>query len=172
MWTLWRPKDKRSPVWLWLWGESLGIPRFMSLTSPSRGWNFRAGLLPAWPSRHSHSQSRKPISFRLSFQKGCWRKNVCENTCKKVPGSSECLQEAANWARRPSSFPVSQQNAVTLLAGRHHQEGLPVSLSLCRPQPEHNPSLMLLLGLKEKQQFSLYRNLSLEKMYELCVVSS
>ena len=84
----------------------------------------------------------------------------------------ECLQEAANWARRPSSFPVSQQNAVTLLAGRHHQEGLPVSLSLCRPQPEHNPSLMLLLGLKEKQQFSLYRNLSLEKMYELCVVSS
>ena len=78
----------------------------------------------------------------------------------------------SEWGMRTQRLCRVSTKRGDLASSRRYQEGLLASLSFCRPQPEHNPSLMLFLGLKEKQQFSLYRSLFLEKMYELCVVSS
>lgn len=96
------------------------------------------------------------------------KENVCVNTCKKVPGSSECLQEAATGHTDPAAFPRISTKRGDLASGPPPPRGPARSLSLCRPQPEYNPSLMLLLGLKEKQQFSIYRNLSREDVWIMC----
>lgn len=112
------------------------------------------------------TQSLKFTSFRLSFQKGFWRKKCRKEYMQKVPESSQCLQEAGELHMQTCSLCcLSQQNMVTFLVGCHYNDDLLISISLLRPQLEHNVyglCLMLFLGLKKKKLFSSYTKLSLE----------
>lgn len=146
-----RPKGKSSPAWpLDLWGSPHQLVA---------GISEQAGFPPGTV---TFTLSSSEIYFLWAEFPKTMLKGKCRKKYAKCPRKFT-VPAGGRWSTRAncSLFCVSQQNVVTFLVGCHCNDDLLISISLLRPQLEHNPSLMLFLGLKKKKVFSFYKKSSL-----------